>query len=218
LSTAHYGKAGTDIVINMWGYVSVAGLIVITPGADTMVVVKNTLRGGLVHAVRTAAGVCTGLAVWACISAFGLAAILAASGTVFTTIKIAGAAYLIFLGARTLASSRKLDAASTNQSARGIWGQGAITNLGNPKVGVFYTSFLPQFIPAHSQNTLVISLALAGMHIVLSFICLLSYAFLVQRFGDIFQRRRWRQVLEIIIGTVLCGFGVGLTVAAIVED
>ena len=214
----HYGRGGTDIVINVWGYVSVAGLIVIAPGADTMVVVKNTLRGGLVHAVRTAAGVCTGLAVWASISVFGLAAILAASGTVFTTIKIVGAAYLIFLGARTLASSRKLETASTNQSARGTWRQGAITSLGNPKVGVFYTSFLPQFIPAHSHNTLMISLALAAMHIVLSFVCLLSYAFLAECFGDIFQRRRWRQVLEVIIGTVLCGLGVGLIAATIAKE
>lgn len=202
-------------MINLWGYVGVAGLIVIAPGADTMVVVKNALRGGLGHAVRTAAGVCTGLMGWAVVSALGLAAVLAASGALFTVIKIAGAAYLVFLGARTVIASRRAATPPTDQPACGTWWQGAITSLGNPKVGVFYTSFLPQFIPEHDNNALAVSLGLAAVHIALSFVCLFGYALLVVRLGDIFQRRRWRQMLETVMGIALCGLGVGLIATAV---
>ncbi|WP_030020010.1 LysE family translocator [Streptomyces monomycini] len=197
---------------NLIGYTTVAGLIVVSPGADTLVVIRNALHGGGRSAVQTAAGVCIGLVAWAVASVAGLSAVLAASPALFTAIKIAGAAYLVFLGIRAIVSARR-PIGDLDTPTRLNWRQGALTSLGNPKVGVFYTSFLPQFIPAGS-GSLPVSLTLAGIHIALSFLCLCAYALLVLRLGNIFKRDGWRRALETVGGGALCAIGIWLVVSA----
>ncbi|MDT0455844.1 LysE family translocator [Streptomyces sp. DSM 41527] len=198
---------------NFIGYIAVAGLIVVSPGADTLVVIRNALHGGARAAVQTAAGVCTGLVAWAVASVAGLSAVLAASPALFTAIKIAGAAYLVFLGIRAIASARR-PLGDVDTPTQLNWRQGAVTSLGNPKVGVFYTSFLPQFIPA-GNGSLPVSLTLAGIHIALSFLCLCGYALLVLRLGNIFKRDGWRRALETVGGGALCAIGTWLVVSAV---
>ncbi|GGM32860.1 threonine transporter RhtB [Longimycelium tulufanense] len=200
--------------MNLVGYIAAAGVVVVAPGADTLVVVKNALTGGAVRALRSAAGVCSGLAVWALLSAVGLAALLAASTALFTVVKVVGAAYLIFLGVKTILSARQPTEINDSKTPNS-WRQGMFTNLGNPKVGIFYTSFLPQFI-TDTEHAFTVSLLLAAIHIALSFVCLLAYAFLVLRLGNIFQRERWRRTLDVVMGGTLCGLGVALVASSAV--
>lgn len=194
------------------GYTVVAGLIVIVPGADTLVVVRNTLRGGSGSAVRTTVGVCAGLAAWALLSSAGLAAAVAASPTLFALLKVAGAAYLVYLGVQALISSSRAVAEPAMPAGRD-WRQGALTSLGNPKVGVFYTSLLPQFLPSHG-SPLAASALLAAIHITLSFLSLIAYGVLASRMGDIFRQEKWRRVLESTAGAALCAVGLWLMTSA----
>jgi threonine/homoserine/homoserine lactone efflux protein len=194
------------------GYTALAGLVVVVPGADTLVVVRNTLSGGPGSAVRTTTGVCTGLAAWALLSSAGLAAAVAASPTLFAMLRVAGAAYLVLLGVQALVAASR--AAEPELPVGRDWRQGALTSLGNPKVGVFYTSLLPQFLPSHG-SALGAATLLASIHIALSFLSLLVYGVLAARMGDIFREGRWRKVLERCAGTGLCAVGLWLIVSAV---
>ncbi|QOV36603.1 LysE family translocator [Streptomyces ferrugineus] len=195
----------------------------IIPGADTLVVVRNTLSGDFRSAVRTTVGVCAGLVAWALMSSIGLATALAASPTLFNLLRAAGAAYLVYLGVQALVAARRTgtpDAArqagreeAPARSGRD-WRQGALTSLGNPKVGVFYTSLLPQFIPADGSS-LSSSLLLAAIHVALSFLSLLAYAAIVARMGDVFRKDGWRRVLETVAGAALVAVGLWLMVSAV---
>ncbi|MEU9210514.1 LysE family translocator [Streptomyces sp. NPDC048415] len=198
----------TDIA----GYTALACLVVVVPGADTLVVVRNTLSGGSGSAVRTTTGVCTGLAAWALLSSAGLAAAVAASPTLFAVLRVAGAVYLVLLGAQAIIAGSRV--AEPELPAGRDWRQGALTNLGNPKVGVFYTSLLPQFLPSHG-STLGAAALLASIHIALSFLSLLAYGVLAARMGHIFREERWRKVLERCAGTALCAVGLWLMVSAV---
>jgi threonine/homoserine/homoserine lactone efflux protein len=195
------------------GYTALAALVVAVPGADTLVVVRNTLSGGPRSAVRTTTGVCMGLAAWALLSSAGLAAAVAASPTLFAVLRAAGAAYLVLLGVQALMAANRTAAESELPSGRD-WRQGALTSLGNPKVGVFYTSLLPQFLPTHG-SALGPATLLASIHIALSFLSLLAYGVLVARMGDVFRTGRWRRVLERGAGTALCAVGLWLMVSAV---
>lgn len=203
---------------------AVAGLVVIIPGADTLVVVRNTLSNDFRSAVRTTAGVCAGLVAWALMSSIGLATALASSPTLFNLLRAAGAAYLVYLGVQALVTARRTgtpdaarrterEAAPPPRSGR-EWRQGALTSLGNPKVGVFYTSLLPQFIPA-DRPSLSASLLLAAIHVALSFLSLLAYAAIVARMGDVFRKDGWRRVLETVAGAALIAVGLWLMVSAV---
>ncbi|HEY2074219.1 MAG TPA: LysE family translocator, partial [Gaiellaceae bacterium] len=123
-------------------FVPISLVVICTPGPDTALIVRNTLFGGRANGVRTAAGVVTGLAVWTIAASAGLAAIIAASHPLFTTLRIGGAAYLVWLGIQTLRGRHALDAEHRHG---GGYRQGLLSNLGNPKVAIFFTSLLPQF-------------------------------------------------------------------------
>ncbi|WP_019633400.1 LysE family translocator [Actinomadura atramentaria] len=199
-------------MVDLAGYVAVAGVIVVAPGADTLVVVDNALRGGGRSSTATAAGVCCGLTVWAFASLAGLVLLLRAHDGAFTALKIIGAVYLVFLGVRTLWEARSADTAP--RPVGGTWRRGALTSLTNPKVGIFYLSFLPQFLPAHG-HTVAWGGLLAGIHIALSFACLLAYSLLALRARAAFQRPGWRRALNIVTGSAFCVLGVGAAAAAV---
>jgi len=128
-------------------FAGVALVVSISPGPDMALVLRNTLRGGRAAGFRTVAGIALGLLVWATLSALGIAAVLAASATVFTVLKLAGAAYLVYLGLQSLLAIRRGDArAETPQPAGSPFRQGFVTNLLNPKLAVLFTTLLPQFI------------------------------------------------------------------------
>lgn len=136
------------IVQALLAYVLAAGLLTITPGLDTALILRTAAAEGPRRAVLATAGICTGCLVWGLGVAVGLGTLLAASALAFTILKFAGAAYLVWLGLGLLLKPRDSFELTGRTGAGGsAYRKGVLTNLLNPKIGVFYVSFLPQFLP-----------------------------------------------------------------------
>jgi threonine/homoserine/homoserine lactone efflux protein len=206
------------MTLERWlAFTGVAAVIVVVPGPDMAIVTRNALRSGFRAGLASSVGVEVGLVVWAAASALGLAALLRASETAFTVVKLAGAAYLLVLGVRALVESRRMKSrlepvGNPPRSGRGALGQGLASNLLNPKIAVVYTTLIPQFVardrPALPQTTI-----LATTLIALGFVWLTIYAVVVARAGDVLRRPRIRRWIERLTGTALIAFGAKLAVA-----
>jgi RhtB (resistance to homoserine/threonine) family protein len=192
-------------------FVGAAIVIALTPGADTALVVRNALVAGAAPARRTALGTASGLMVWGAASACGVAAVLNASAEAYTTVKLAGAAYLIWLGIQAI---RHAGAHEPDGSARSgsPFRQGLLCNLLNPKAGVFFTALLPQFV-SPQDPALAVSLLLTAIAAVTSLMWLTVYATLVPRAGDVLRRQPVRRAIDRVTGTVLIGLGVRLALS-----
>jgi threonine/homoserine/homoserine lactone efflux protein len=204
------------VLAQLGGFVTVSVILIVAPGPDMALVARNALRGGRRSGIATAVGVASGLVVWTMAASVGLAALLRASEPAFVTLKIVGSTYLVFLGLRSLwdalrragePGSRERNGAG--QDSRVSLRQGLISNLGNPKIAVFFTSFLPQFVPAHSPSFLAL-LALGLLFCALTLAWLTGYSILVARAGDILRRPRIRRTLDGLTGAVLVALGVRL--------
>ncbi|MFI0349300.1 LysE family translocator [Actinomadura sp. 9N407] len=146
-------------------FAAMAALITVTPGLDTMLVLRTTVTGGRRSGHLAALGITAGCLTWAVASAAGLTALLAASRTAFDVLRVAGACYLLWLGVqalRTAGRASEADEAAPRSAVR----TGLVTNLLNPKIGVFYMSLLPQFVPAEAP-VFWTSLLFALIHAVL---------------------------------------------------
>lgn len=189
----------------------VATVLTVTPGQDMALVTRNVFRGGTSGGLQTSGGILIGLIAWAALSAVGIAAIVAASATALTVLKLIGAAYLLYLGAITLWQSRHglAHAELTAQPAitgRDQFRQGLLSNLSNPKVGIFYATLLPQFVePGHS--VIGWTSTLAAIHLAISAVWLVLFTLLVAQTRRTLTRPRVRVALERVTGTVLVGFG-----------
>jgi RhtB (resistance to homoserine/threonine) family protein len=192
-------------------FVGAAIVIAVTPGADTALVVRNALVAGAAPARRTALGTASGLMVWGAASACGVAAVLNASAEAYTTVKLAGAAYLIWLGIQAI---RHAGAHEPAEGARAgsPFRQGLLCNLLNPKAGVFFTALLPQFV-SPQDPALAVSLLLTAIAAVTSLMWLTVYATLVPRAGDVLRRQPVRRAIDRVTGTVLIGLGVRLALS-----
>lgn len=197
-------------------YVGVVVAIALLPGPDTAVVTKNALVHGREAALGTAIGVNIGLAVWTLATALGVAAILRSSATVYDALRLVGALYLIWIGARTLWESRRRRGAAEadGTSARTIDGrggfrQGVISNLANPKVGIFFTSLLPQFVAPHG-SALLQMLILGGVFIAFNLLWLCSYGLAAVRLAHTLSRPRVKAVIDRLSGLALVGVGIRL--------
>jgi threonine/homoserine/homoserine lactone efflux protein len=192
-------------------FLAVALVVICTPGPDTALTVRNSLLGNRRAGIFTALGVSTGQLVWTLAASVGIAALLVASEPAFQALKLAGAAYLIWLGVQTLWSvvrrrSRERDAEPRRAvSPRQAWRQGVLSNLGNPKSAAFFTSLLPQF-----GDSFVVLLALGLLYSTLTLTWLSGYAVAVARAGDVLRRERVRRTLDAVTGAVLVAFGIRL--------
>jgi threonine/homoserine/homoserine lactone efflux protein len=197
------------------GFLAVSALVIVAPGPDMALVARNGLLGGRRHAIATSFGVVGGLTLWTVAASLGLAALLKASEPAFLTLKVAGGAYLVYLGARTLWAVLRgdHDAPHTSPHRRHrpavSLRQGLLSNLGNPKIAVFFTSFLPQFVPAQ-QPPFVALLTLGLLFCALTLAWLLAYSALVARAGDVLRRPAIRRALDSLTGVVLVGLGLRL--------
>ena len=195
-------------------FIGIAVIITITPGADMALVTRVALARGRSAAWLTSCGIVSGLLVWGTASAAGISALLAASATLYTILKLAGAAYLIILVVQALLARAPQPKTTAGDSPRtrsraGAYGQGLLNNLLNPKIGIFYTAFLPQFI-APGQPVFLTSMLLASIHATLGIAWLIAYATLITKAGDFFRRPVIRQSMERITGIVLIGLGLRL--------
>jgi threonine/homoserine/homoserine lactone efflux protein len=198
-------------------FLGVSALVIVTPGQDTALTIRNTLLGGRRAGIFTAVGVSAGQACWTLAASAGIAALLVASEPAFMAVKLAGAAYLVFLGAQAL-----WGAVAGNGARHAVRGggsrslepgvalrQGLVSNLGNPKMAVFFTSLLPQFVPGGSASFGLL-LALGLLFCAMTLTWLTAYAFAVARAGDVLRRPRVRRALDAIVGAVLVAFGLRL--------
>jgi threonine/homoserine/homoserine lactone efflux protein len=201
--------------------VGVSVLVIVTPGPDTAVTIRNTLFGGRTGGVLTALGVAIGQVVWALATSFGIVALLIASEPLFLTVKYAGAVYLIYLGIQALreaiwpspSMAGHPPAAASSQRLKPLaaFAQGVISDLGNPKMAVFFASLLPQFIPA-GEPTILAPLTLGLLFALMTFTWLAFYAIVITRAGDFLRRPTIRRAVEGITGAFL--IGLGLRIAA----
>jgi RhtB (resistance to homoserine/threonine) family protein len=189
----------------------VLALLTISPGADMALIAKMTIERGRRAALIASVGICTGLFVHATASALGLSVVLATSAEAFTVVKLAGALYLAYLGVRALRDSFRSHPPLEAPPARAgtSYLQGLLSNVLNPKVAVFYLTFLPQFIDP-SGNVLAQSLAFAVAHSVMGIAWLAAYAYVLARLDRVFARSGVRRWLERVTGAVLVGLGVRL--------
>ena len=194
-------------------FVGISALVIVIPGQDTALTIRNTLVGGRGAGAATAAGVAAGLAIWTIAASAGLGALLAASEPAFLALRLAGGAYLVWLGAHALWSARRGRSARLGsgegvpggRSRRSAARQGVLSNLGNPKIGVFFTSLLPQFASSFA-GLLALGLTFCAMTLV----WLTAYALVVERARGFLGRRRVQQAMEAITGTVLVAVGLRL--------
>ena len=191
-------------------FVGVSALVIVTPGQDTALTIRNTLLGGRRAGILTAAGVATGQAFWTLAASLGLAVLLSASEPAFLAIRAAGAAYLVFLGAQTLLGATRRRHAGRPRRRGSSFRQGLLSNLGNPKMAVFFTSLLPQFGGSSFPTLLGLGLVFCSM----TFAWLTQYAFVVARAGDFLRRSRVRTWLDRITGAVLVALGLRLATEA----
>jgi threonine/homoserine/homoserine lactone efflux protein len=202
-----------------WSFVAVAAIIVIVPGADMALVARNTLIGGRSAGLRTATGTLLGLGVHAGAALIGLSVVIAASATAFNAVRLAGAAYLVWLGLQTLWRTRNrpgfviVDGPDTRSSLRHApLVQGVLTNVLNPKLSVFFLSFLPQFVDGSRPATPQI-LVLTGTFIAMGAIWLGTYVVAVDQLSGVLTRPAVKRWLDRVIGTTLVGLGIRLAVA-----
>jgi threonine/homoserine/homoserine lactone efflux protein len=189
---------------HLLAFAAVAAVVIVTPGQDTALTIRNTLLGGRGAGARTAAGVAAGQTVWALATSVGLAALLAASEPVFLAIRIAGAAFLVWLGLQALAAAMRRREQATAAVRRGApFRQGLLSNLGNAKMAIFFTSLLPQFGGTSFTALLALGLAFAAMTLT----WLSAYAVAVARAGDVLQRGPVRRALDAVTGSALVALG-----------
>jgi threonine/homoserine/homoserine lactone efflux protein len=198
------------MVVAVATFAVAAALIVLLPGPDTLVVIRSILRGGRSRGIATAAGNLVGLAVWVAAAALGLSALLRASHVGYEVLRIAGAAYLVWLGVQAIRARRKPTEA---EARRGLIGTGflagLVTNLLNPKVGVFFVTFLPGFVP-HGYAVGATSLLFGGVFIAETAMYWVLLLGLAARVTHWMGQPRIRRRLDTITGMVLIAFGVRL--------
>ena len=191
-------------------FVAVSVAVVVIPGPDMALVARNVFRHGRSAGVATSVGICTGVLGWAIAAALGVATILATSATAFTVLKVAGAAYLIYLGITTLRAHDDTGASGGNGGStlpwHRAWLQGALSALLNPKLGVFFLTLLPQFI-SPGDTPAVRALQLAVVFEMIGLAWLLIYTAMLGALGTALGRPGPRRVMRWVTGTVLVGLG-----------
>jgi threonine/homoserine/homoserine lactone efflux protein len=196
-------------------FIGVSLLVIVTPGQDTALTVRNTLIGGRRGGLFTALGVTAGLAFWAVTASAGVTALLVASEPAFLALKLGGAAYLVWLGIQSLRAAVRgscphadVDVAAHRPPGRFVR-QGLISDLGNPKIAVFFTSLLPQFTP-HGGGTFLSLLGLGLLFSALTLAWLTLYSIAVGRARDLLSRTRVRRAFDAVMGATLVALGVRL--------
>lgn len=197
-------------------FLGVSLIVICTPGQDTALTIRNTLLGRRDAGVATAAGVSAGQTIWTIATSAGLALVLTASGPLFLAIRLGGAAYLVYLGGRSLVRAARNredgDPGSFDSPRRMRMGsaflQGFLSNLSNAKMVAFFISLLPQFAGPHPTFGLLLVLGLNFS--LLTFIWLSGYAVAVQRMSAWFRRISVRRAMDAVLGSVLAVLGMRL--------
>ncbi len=210
----HFTAVGSHVLV----FIGVAAIVIVVPGPDTAVVTKNVLMHGRRVGLGTSLGVSAGLSVWTVAAAVGLASVVRASAVAFTVLKLIGALYLVWLGVRALRAARHVAGAgdqASRSAARPVMGalvgfrQGFLSDLANPKIGVFFTSLLPQFVDP-GRPVLLPFMALGAVFVLMTVLWLCVYCVIAARAAEALQRPRVRTMLDRVTGVVLITIGLRL--------
>ena len=187
-------------------------VLIITPGQDMILVMSRSIAQGAKAGVATAAGVSTGLLGHTVLAGLGLGAILHASEILFMVLKLIGAAYLIYLGVRLLLTKSQISLTNSSiTSLKRLFLQGALSNLANPKITLFYFAFLPQFMAPDTSHPTAMLLLLGGLFALLTFLVKGPVGYFA---GYLSAWLRARQIVLLWLhrcsGMVLIGLGLGL--------
>jgi len=199
----------------LFAFVGVAALLTILPGADMALVTRNVLALGRRRTMLTILGIGAGCVIHATASALGISAILATSATAYNVVKTVGAAYLVWLGIQSIRTAHRpspvveLKTSPPRTAVLGAFMQGFLTNILNPKVAIFYLTFLPQFI-SPGERVLTRSLMLASIHIAMGLIWLTAYSWFIDRLGTVLTRPAVKVRLERVTGGLLIALGARL--------
>ncbi|MFF4601970.1 LysE family translocator [Streptomyces sp. NPDC001339] len=208
------------------GFAVVVGLLTLTPGLDTALILRTAALGHRRRAWGVVLGIQSGTLAWGLLTSLGITALLTASHLAYAIVRWAGAAYLVWMGARMIWSARRRPAdpeeaagdddtigrgrtGGAPDTLRGGWRQGAVTNLLNPKMGAFYVAVLPQFMPPGTSQ-LAMGVLLAGVHVVLAVLwscVLIAFARVLRNH---LRRASARRLLDRITGTAIGAFGIRL--------
>ena len=204
-----------SLYASLAAYIVAASLLTIAPWLDTALVLRTAATEGSRRAAQAALGIAAGCFAWASLVALGLGALLAASEVAYTILRWVGAAYLVWVGYKMLRNPRRdFNVGTAGERKRGAaFATGLFTNLLNPKVGVFYVSFLPQFVPPNVAAAPYM-LLLGAIHALLGiiwFACLILATRPVARF---LQKPRIVQTCDRLTGGMFVAFGVGLALQA----
>jgi RhtB (resistance to homoserine/threonine) family protein len=198
-------------------FIGVAAIVIVVPGPDTAVVTKNVLVHGRRAALGTSLGVSAGLSLWTLAAAAGVASVVRASAVAFTVLKGLGAVYLVWLGIQALraaghaAAAQQASPAATKgaMSALGGFRQGFLSDLANPKIGIFFTSLLPQFVDP-GRPILLPFIVLGAVFVLMTVVWLCAYSLIAARAVETLRRPRIKAALDRVTGIVLIALGVRL--------
>jgi threonine/homoserine/homoserine lactone efflux protein len=204
------------MLASILGFITAATLLIIVPGPDSTLVLRNAVRYGRRPGAATALGTLTGLSVWVIAATVGLAALIGANPIGYAALRYIGGAYLIWLGARGLLAkkSHKTDTDDISQQylQPSMWRSyliGVTTNVFNPKIGAFFVAFLPAFIPAGARIGQT-SMLLGTAFVLETAVWLFLILFVAKKLFDWLRRSTVKQRFEQLTGIILVGFGVRL--------
>lgn len=207
----------------LWSFGIVVGLLTLTPGLDTALILRTAGLGRRRRAWGVVLGIQTGTLLWGALTSLGVTALLTASQLAYDVLRWAGACYLLWMGGRMLLSTLRRrtpevaaadpEPGSAGDSLLGGWRQGTLTNLLNPKMGVFYVAVLPQFIPPGAPHFST-GLLLTAVHILLGLTWSTVLIGFARALGGWLRKSSARALLDRITGTVIVAFGLRLAVGS----
>ncbi|TKG98452.1 LysE family translocator [Peribacillus simplex] len=201
---------------NFYLFIIMCILLIILPGPDTAIATRNTVTVGTSGGFKTMFGTCCALLIHTSAAVFGLSAIIVKSALLFSIFKYVGAVYLVYLGFKTLWGLRNKQVAAAAETSvkskyesQSCFKQGFLTNLLNPKVAVFFLTFLPQFVNPGNETFLPF-LVMGMTYTVLTALWFVFYIYLLNQISAFMKKPRTQAIFEGITGTVLIGFGIKL--------
>ncbi|MFJ8433209.1 LysE family translocator [Kitasatospora sp. NPDC094019] len=208
-----------EMTTALWSFALVVGLLTLTPGLDTALILRTSALGDRRQAWGVVLGIQTGTLLWGALTSAGVTALLTASRLGYEVLRWAGAAYLVWMGVGMLRSRAHAEPedgpAAAGARAGGLasgWRRGALTNLLNPKVGVFYVAVLPQFIPAGAPH-FAAGVALTCVHVVEGLLWSTVLVGFAQALRGWLRRPATRRAMDRVTGLAVVGFGVKLAVS-----
>lgn len=206
-------------MVNISVFLVMCILLIILPGPDTAIATKNTLTVSRKGGLQTIIGSCCGLLIHTCAAVIGLSAIIVKSAYIFAVLKYVGAVYLCYLGIKTLWTLRTIRTQSPvvddvgsiehKYSHQSCFKQGFLTNVTNPKVAVFFLTFLPQFVDGNS-GTFFPFLIMGLIYTALTMLWFVFYVYLLDRISAFMKKPSTKAVIEGLTGAILIAFGIKL--------